>query len=179
MAGYREVAKARKIELFYCDESGFSCIPNVQRAWSPLGVTHLADASVGRKRVNVIGALDYATGALHFELFEHSVKRQHVVPFLDKLAQSSCQDKVTIVVMDNASIHHFIDPAMRDKWLYEYLFVLLYLPPYSPELNLIEILWKQAKYHWRSLISWSKDKLVNEVSTLLKGVGSDFHISYA
>ncbi len=29
-------------------------------------------------------------------------------------------------------------------------FVLLFLPPYSPELNLIEILWKQAKYHWGS-----------------------------
>ncbi|WP_422646233.1 transposase, partial [Xenorhabdus nematophila] len=26
---------------------------------------------------------------------------------------------------------------------------LLYLPAYSPELNLIEIVWKQAKYHWR------------------------------
>ncbi|MFL9856252.1 transposase [Paraburkholderia madseniana] len=25
---------------------------------------------------------------------------------------------------------------------------LFYLPPYSPELNLIEIVWKHAKYHW-------------------------------
>ncbi|MBK7464932.1 MAG: transposase [Betaproteobacteria bacterium] len=28
---------------------------------------------------------------------------------------------------------------------------LCYLPPYSPELNMIEILWKQAKYHWREV----------------------------
>ncbi|WP_204796691.1 transposase [Oceanisphaera litoralis] len=104
MARLRGKARADKIELLYCDESGFSCVPNVQRAWAPLGVTHLADASVSRKRVNVMGALNYATGKLHFELFEHSVKRQHVVPFLDKLAQSSCQDKLTIVVVDNASI---------------------------------------------------------------------------
>ncbi|WP_196800768.1 transposase, partial [Xenorhabdus nematophila] len=27
--------------------------------------------------------------------------------------------------------------------------LLLYLPAYSPELNLIEIVWKQAKYDWR------------------------------
>ncbi|GGB55443.1 hypothetical protein GCM10011502_30420 [Oceanisphaera marina] len=138
----------------------------------------MADASVGRKRVNVLGVLNYATSQLHFEVFEHTVKRQHVVPFLDKLAKSSNREKFTIVVMDNASIHHGIEPAMREQWLYEHRFVLLYLPPYSPELNLIELLWKQAKYHWRSFISWRKDQLLTEVSMLLKGVGSEFHIRY-
>lgn len=142
MAGYQELAKTDKIELFYCDESGFSCVPNVQRAWAPLGKTHIADASVGRKRVNVIGAQNYVTSELHFKLFEHSVKRLHVVPFLDKLAQSSCPNKLTIVLVDNTSIHHFIEPRMREKWWYEHLFTLLYLPPYSPELNLIERLWE-------------------------------------
>ncbi|WP_374051827.1 transposase [Xenorhabdus taiwanensis] len=29
-----------------------------------------------------------------------------------------------------------------------------YLPDYSPELNLIEIVSKQAKYHWQSFITW-------------------------
>jgi len=151
----------------------------VQRAWAPLGTTHTADASLGRKRVNVLGALDYATNELHFELYEHSVKREQVVQFLDQLAQVSCQDKFTIVVMDNASIHHNIEHTLRTRWLYDHLFVLLYLPPYSPELNLIEILWKQAKYHWRSFTSWSKDKLVAEVSSLLSGVGDKFQISFA
>lgn len=127
----------------------------------------------------MIGALNYTTGELDFELFEHSMKRQHRVPFLDKLAQSSCQDTLTIVVMDNASIHHLIEPAILYKWQYEHLFLLLYLPAYSPELNLIESLWKQAKYHWRSFTSWSKDKLLTEVSILLKSVGNEFHISYA
>ncbi|YAP79127.1 transposase [Xenorhabdus stockiae] len=27
------------------------------------------------------------------------------------------------------------------------------LPAYNPELNLIEIIWKQAKYHWRRFIT--------------------------
>jgi transposase len=26
--------------------------------------------------------------------------------------------------------------------------ILKYLPPYSPELNLIEILWRHIKYRW-------------------------------
>jgi hypothetical protein len=57
-------AREGKLSLFYLDESGFSNIPNVQRAWSPVGKPHVADASVARQRVNVVGALDYATGKL-------------------------------------------------------------------------------------------------------------------
>ncbi|QFY42194.1 hypothetical protein F6R98_05735 [Candidatus Methylospira mobilis] len=42
--------------------------------------------------------------------------------------------------MDNASIHHSIEQEITDRWLVDHRLVLLYLPPYSPELNLIEIL---------------------------------------
>lgn len=96
---------------------------------------HVADASVSRSRINVIGALNYTTSELHFELFEYSMKRQHVVPFLDKLAQSSCQGILTIVVMDNASIHHCIEPAMLDKWRCEHLFFTALSPAIQPGIK--------------------------------------------
>lgn len=44
--------------------------------------------------------------------------------------------------------------------------------PYSPELNLIEILWKQAKYHWRSLVTWARKNLRKEVQALFDGFGT-------
>jgi len=44
----------------------------------------------------------------------------------------------------------FIEPEMYNKWLYEHLFVLLYLSPYSPELNLIEILWLKSQRYSRA-----------------------------
>jgi len=34
--------------------------------------------------------------------------------------------------------------------------LLFYLPPYSPQLNLIEIVWKHFKYHWRRFVTWTK-----------------------
>lgn len=40
-------------------------------------------------------------------------------------------------------MHHYIEPEKLDRWLAKYSFVLLRLSPYSPELNLIEMLWKQ------------------------------------
>jgi hypothetical protein len=56
----REAAKdeSKEVQLVYFDESGICNVPNVQRSWSPLGTPHSADASIGRKRVNVLGALN-------------------------------------------------------------------------------------------------------------------------
>ncbi|MDR1661846.1 MAG: transposase [Azoarcus sp.] len=56
---------------------------------------------------------------------------------------------------------------------------LCFLPPYSPELNMIEILWKQAKYHWRTFVTWAKDVFQDKIAELLDGVGTKFQISFA
>lgn len=71
-----------------------------------------------------------------------------VVACFDSFVESII--KQTIVVIDNASIHHseLFNSKIGD-WEKKNLF-LLYLPPYSPELNKIEILWKHIKYYWLS-----------------------------
>ncbi len=55
----------------------------------------------------------------------------------------SCLKKDTTIVMDNASFH-------RKKQLYEicsrYGYNLIFLPPYSPELNPIEKYWYVLKH---------------------------------
>ena len=56
--------------------------------------------------------------------------------------------KLTVVVLDNARVHtskRFQEH--RDVWEKRGLFIF-YLPPYSPHLNLIEILWRKLKYEW-------------------------------
>lgn len=177
----REAAKQedKQMELLYFDEAGVCNVPNVQRSWSPLGKPHSADASIGRKRVNVLGALNYAAGTLAFEVHEHSVCRQDVVNFLDQQARNSARDKLTVVVMDNASIHRHIDHDVLQKWMVRDRFILLFLPPYSPELNLIETLWKQAKYHWRAFDTWARQDLLKEVHALFGGFGTKYKFSYA
>ena len=83
------------------------------------------------------------------------------------------------MVLDNASTHYHLDQETIDRWLIVHRFVPMYLPPYSPELNLIEILWKHAKHHWRGFTSWTRDTLIGEVTNLLAGFGDKFHIRYA
>ncbi|WP_193086010.1 transposase, partial [Halomonas sp. FME65] len=77
-----------------------------------------------------------------------------------------------VVVLDNASMHRSM--AFRRKiveWM-SHRVHLIYLSAYSPELNLIEILWKQMKYAWLPLSAYlSFDRLCNEVHRLLGGYG--------
>jgi hypothetical protein len=173
----RQAALEGKVQLLYIDETGMSCQPNVQRSWSPLGQPHCMDASASRRRVNVLGALDWGKKKLDYRLHEGGTCRSHFTQFLDELARGSDPQKWTFAVMDNASIHHHLDEHIREEWLL-HKFVPLYLPPYSPELNPIEIIWKQAKYHWRSFKTWAKDKLLTEVRDLLDGYGTKFHVGF-
>lgn len=53
------------------------------------------------------------------------------------------------------------------------------LPPHSPELNRIEILWKYAKYFWRRFVSVNGVALLEEIQSLMKGFGSKFTINFA
>lgn len=165
--------------MFYLDESGCSNVPNVQRAWSPKGHVHAAEAGVPRQRVNVIGALDYATGEVWYDLHEQTVRRENGVRCIDRIAQQAQDKPLTLVVLDNASMHHDIDPEQVDDWQINHRLVLMYLPPYSPELNPIEIVWKQAKYHWRRFVTWTKEQLRGEVLQLMEGIGTTYKISFA
>src|ERR1700712_1842164 len=96
------------------------------------------------ERVNVPGALSH-DGKLHWKTQRRPTVRGDDVRFFDELtAQHHTVPR--IVVLDNASIHKGGQIEVRRKeWVAQSLF-LYYLPPYSPELNGIEMVWKQAKY---------------------------------
>ena len=55
---------------------------------------------------------------------------------------------------------------------------LYYFPPYNPELNRIEILWKQGKYFWRRFVGLKGRELLTEVESLMKGFGTAFTINF-
>ncbi|KVD66995.1 transposase [Burkholderia ubonensis] len=53
---------------------------------------------------------------------------------------------------------------------------LLFHPPaYSPELNMIEIVWRLLKYRGRRFVTWANEAIDAELAELLRGYGSMFH----
>ena len=161
----------------YFDEAGFSASPPVQYGWSPHGDPHQVEPKPHCRR-SVLGALDYAANTFQYEITDQSVTRTTVVKFLEQVAEQG-DDRLTFIVLDNARMHHGIDQKILEHWLMQHYTILVYLPAYSPELNLIEILWKQAKYYRRRLVTWSKEKLDAEIAALLDGYGNLFEISFS
>ena len=56
---------------------------------------------------------------------------------------------------------------------------LYYLLPYSPELNRIGILWKQAKYFWHRFAYLAGRHLREEVRSLMENYGKAFTVNFA
>lgn len=52
------------------------------------------------------------------------------------------------------------------------------LPPYSPELNRIEILWKKMKYEWLPFRSYSPVELEQAIDVIGAGFGADYKLTF-
>ncbi|WP_198385797.1 transposase [Burkholderia ubonensis] len=136
----RQAAREDAIRLLYLDEAGFCGSPPVQRSWSPRGLPHEIEPNTHCRR-SVLGALEYSANTLIHATHARSIKGPNVVRFIDDLLAAD-EGRPSVIVLDNASIHHGIDEATRDRWLIDHNAVLFYLPAYSPELNKIEIVWR-------------------------------------
>ena len=155
----------------------FSASPPVQRAWSPVGQSHPVTPA-HHQLVSVIGVLDFAGQRLHHQQVAGTINREIFVSFLDNLITRIAKPTPTFIILDNAKIHHGLDDDITWRWMVEHNTVLCFVPPYSPELNMIEILWKQAKHHWREFVTWTKDTLCENVRELLDGYGTKFQINF-
>ena len=66
----------------------------------------------------------------------------------------------------------------ESEWRAQRLYVI-FLPAYSPELNLIEILWRKIKYEWLPVTAYQSFKtLTNHVLKVLSGYGDKYLINF-
>jgi transposase len=168
--------RAGQCYLLYYDESGFSPNPPLQCGVTPIGHSRCAETRLHRQRVNVLNALGHDNNLL-WTIKEQRTVRDDVIAFFDAIADQSHLEP-RIVVLDNANIHR--GEAMEKKlrqWQRRGLY-LYDLPPYSSELNLIEIVWKQAKYFWRKFVRLTCGALVDEVNSIMMSYGKKFTINF-
>ncbi len=86
----------------------------------------------------------------------------------------------TVVIVDNASIHTSKKfRAKIEDWMIEKKLIVCFLPTYSPELNLIEILWRKVKYEWLNLLSIMNFKeFEEEIKRVFDSFGQEYMISF-
>jgi len=105
--------------------------------------TRQVRANSGRRRVNIIGALDAVTRKPLTLITEANCDQETMIVFLGEIGKEyTDRGKTVHVFLDNASYNRAYRVQARAK---ELNIELHYLPPYSPNLNLIERLWKFFK----------------------------------
>jgi DDE superfamily endonuclease len=86
----------------------------------------------------------------------------------------------TVVVIDKASIHTSEAFADRLPYWKKQGWLLKYLPPYAPELNLIAILGRRIKFTWLPFSAYACLNALSEaLEAMLSGVGSEYQITFA
>ena len=94
-------------------------------------------------------------------------------------AQTARTGKLRLVVLDNAPIHTSQAFQARIMDWFRQGVGLHGLPPYSPELNLIEILWRKIKYQWLPPNAYlSFNHLKAELQAILSQFGSKYKITF-
>jgi transposase len=165
-----------KIALYYFDEAGFALDPTIPYAWQePKSVIELPAMRYGR--INVLGFLN-RNNDLHAYMFEQSIHTGVVIACFDAFCHTITQK--TVVVVDNASIHRSEEFEDRMPYWKQHGLIIKYLSPYSPELNLIEILWRRIKYTWLPFSAYAcLNALSGALEAILSQIGSEYQITFA
>jgi transposase len=113
-------------------------------AWQPTGTagTKKVLANTGRKRLNIIGAINPVTFEPTVMLTEENCSAEVIEAFLTEVKKQYCEATCICIILDNARYQRSYLVQQQAK---ELNIDLVYLPPYSPNLNLIERLWRYFK----------------------------------
>jgi transposase len=139
------------IAIGFGDESHVRSYMALQEAWSKTGEQTRIPTYGKHEYVGLFGMLEYNSGNVHCKVTE----KLDAVSFIDFLNELlvNYDGRHLCLILDNARIHHAI---LLREFLAEHdlkgKLTILYLPPYSPQLNRIEGLWK-----------WLKSSVINNV----------------
>jgi transposase len=113
-------------------------------AWQPKGLegTKQVLANTGRKRLNIIGAINPVSLQPTVLLTEENCSAEVIEAFLEEVKKQYTQAKTICIILDNAKYQRSYLVQTTAKF---FNIDLIYLPPYSPNLNLIERLWRYFK----------------------------------
>lgn len=168
-------------DVVYGDESGFSLAPLLPYLWQPKGHTLGFATACHRQRFNVLGFWQHAgkeAARLLWHGVPHALTAQDFITAVEHKLLPRLRRR-TVLVLDNATLHRSrLVQEKRAAWRQSGL-RLLFLPPYCPHLNLIEVLWKQIKYRWLDPSAYADfQSLCHAVTSILKLCPRQYRITF-
>jgi transposase len=144
------------LELLYC-------------CWLLVGQRHYVGVGSGRKRLNILGAYcpddhDY----VDVRLTKENVTGEQFVKLLEAVLAKHPDTEKFILYLDNA--RYYSKPVVKEGLACHRQFHLVFLPAYSPNLNLIERLWKflrkKALNRWHETFEAMQDAVAEVLDHL-------------
>jgi len=151
----------RELDLWFYDETGFEGDSTPRYVWNKKGLAVELPYYGTHMRTSITGAVRPRDGEF-FSLILPYVDTDMFQLFIDEFHAHINASRRNIVVLDNASWHK----AKRLQWG---KLKPLFLPPYSPDLNPIEQLWRGMKESFFSCFyTHSHDELDDHIETAVK-----------
>lgn len=167
--------RARFIDLYFADESGFSMTPCLPYAWQKKG-TPIEIFPQRDKKVNLFGIFRPDNVAVTYQA-NGNINSQFLISRIDDFCQFL--EKPTVLVIDNAPVHRSkLFSGQLRRWEEKGLYVF-FLPKYSPHLNIAETFWRKAKYEWlkpSDYFSFAKYK--RKIKEIFNKIGIDYKIDF-
>lgn len=128
------------IRLYFQDEARFGRINTVQKCWCQKGIIPKVTQQLIREYTYAFSAVCPETGNI-FSLIMPYADSQTMNIFLKSLSEQQQSERI-IICMDKAGWHTTNQLEVPKN------IILWFLPPYSPELNPVELVWRElrAKY---------------------------------
>lgn len=114
--------------------------------WQPKGKkgTIKIRTNTGRNRITILGTVNIKDHSILTTLTKEPCNAERIIEFFQKIRDAYPLATKIVIVLDNARYNHA--NATRD-FAEKNNMVQLFLPPYAPNLNLAERLWKFSKKH--------------------------------
>jgi transposase len=135
---YEKGLTVEDIAIGFIDETRPQNTPNTVRIWSFEKVRNIKNST--KFKSNTIGF--YAIKGESTKGFLDNSKKESIANFLESVKKANMKYKAIVAVIDNFRSHKSEIVLDKAKQLGIYF---VYLPPYSPDLNPIEYIWKSIK----------------------------------
>jgi len=155
--------KQQNSDVFFFDEGRFGLMSYIGKYWALKGVKPFSKVKPGYKNFYVYSSVSSHTGEA-FSLILPWVNTEMMNKYLTEFGKYYSKKKL-FVILDQAGWHKAKDLEVPQN------IKLIYLPPYSPELNPVERLWLWLRRHvCKNRIFDSVELLMDELSFVLQNM---------
>lgn len=126
------------------DEAQVGLIYPILKCWMKCGAQKRIPMPTAQRQSQILaGALNWRTEHVHCRELQR-LDSEQIIAYLEWLLTEVYPHQQVVIVLDNASFHHSA-AVQATLSCFEQRVLVVWLPPYSPDLNPIERFWKHLK----------------------------------